>query len=229
MWHERPSRSSPSDNAEIMSGDMSASGAASTGLAIRWVFLDRDGTLNVKPSEGEYVTHPDELRLLPGAAEGVARLNRAGLWTGLVTNQRGIALERMSLGDLDAVHARLAELLRVEGASLDAIYVCPHGLGECSCRKPAPGLLLQARAEHPEIDFSRAAIVGDSASDVQAGQALGLRTVLITGCSPTASEGANDNKSAKSLVSGRKRNHSCEADELALDLIHAVDFLIAAS
>jgi D-glycero-D-manno-heptose 1,7-bisphosphate phosphatase len=147
--------------------------------AIRWVFLDRDGTLNVKPPTGEYVERPDALELLPGAAQAVRMLNRAGLWTGVVTNQRGVALGRMSTEDLDAVHERLSDLLYLEGASVDAIYACPHGVDECTCRKPHPGLLLKAQREHPSLDFARAAIVGDSAKDIQAGRQLGLKTVLI--------------------------------------------------
>jgi D-glycero-D-manno-heptose 1,7-bisphosphate phosphatase len=149
--------------------------------AIRWVFLDRDGTLNVKPPDGEYVGRPEELRLLPGVAEAVRTLNRAGVWTGVVTNQRGIALGRMSIEDLDAVHERLVHLLQERGAFVDAIYACPHGLDACDCRKPRPGLLLQAQREYPALDFADAAIVGDSPSDVQAGRRLGLRTVLISG------------------------------------------------
>jgi D-glycero-D-manno-heptose 1,7-bisphosphate phosphatase len=145
------------------------------------VFLDRDGTLNVKPPDGEYVERPEELELLPGAAAAVRMLNRAGLWTGVVTNQRGVALGRMSASDLEAVHERLRRLLDLEEAHVDAIYACTHGLDECECRKPHPGLLLRAQSEHPEIDFARAAIVGDSTSDVQAGRRLGLRTVLIGG------------------------------------------------
>jgi len=148
--------------------------------AIRWVFLDRDGTLNVKPPDGEYIERPEALELLPGAAEAVRTLNRAGLWTGVVTNQRGVALGRMSIEDLNAVHERLKHMLGLEGAFVDAIYACPHHIGECECRKPHPGLLLKAQSEHTELDFARAAIVGDSASDVQAGRRLGLTTVLIS-------------------------------------------------
>jgi D-glycero-D-manno-heptose 1,7-bisphosphate phosphatase len=153
--------------------------ASSSRHAIKWVFLDRDGTLNVKAPEGEYVERPEDLALLPGAAEAVRAFNRAGLWTGVVTNQRGVTLGRMSMGDLDAVHDRLRFLLGLHGASVDAIYVCPHQVGECDCRKPEPGLLLRAQSEQPGLDFARAAIVGDSISDVQAGRRLGLRTVLI--------------------------------------------------
>lgn len=152
-----------------------------SGPRIRWVFLDRDGTLNVKPPDGEYIERPDALELLPGAGEAVRMLNRAGLWTGVVTNQRGIALGRMTSDDLDAIHERLRHLLHLEGAFLDAIYACPHEIDACDCRKPRPGLLLKAQIENPALDFARAAIVGDSPSDAQTGGRLGLTTVLIAG------------------------------------------------
>jgi D-glycero-D-manno-heptose 1,7-bisphosphate phosphatase len=158
----------------------SANAAPRRDAPIRWVFLDRDGTLNVKPPDGEYIEHPDALELLPGAAGAVRMLNQAGLWTGVATNQRGVALGRMSIEDLDAVHERLRHLLGLERASVDGLYLCPHGLGVCECRKPNPGLLLQAQSEHPALNFAQAAIVGDSASDVQAGRRLGLTTVLLS-------------------------------------------------
>ncbi len=152
--------------------------------AIRWVFLDRDGTLNVKPLAGEYVERSDGLELMPGAAEAVRAFNRAGMWTGVVTNQRGVALGLMSRDDLEAIHERLRHLLAAEGAFLDAIYACPHQIGACDCRKPAPGMLLQAQREHPGLDFTRAAIVGDSLNDVEAGRRVGVRTVMISADGP---------------------------------------------
>lgn len=178
--------------------------------AIRWVFLDRDGTLNVKPPDGEYVERPQALELLPGAAEAVRMLNRAGIWTGVVTNQRGVALDRMSADDLDAVHERLRRLLGQEGAFLDEIYACPHQIGACACRKPQPGLLLRAQREHPALDFAHAAIVGDSSSDVQAGRRLGLMTVLISGA-------------------GSDRAEACDADHVVGDPLQAASVLIAGS
>ncbi|HEV2062608.1 MAG TPA: HAD-IIIA family hydrolase, partial [Solirubrobacteraceae bacterium] len=101
-------------------------------------FLDRDGTINVKPPEGEYVEAPEELRLLPGAAAAIARLNAAGLPVIVVTNQRGVALGRMTEADVAAVHDRLREELSRAGAHVDAIYHCPHQEGACACRKPRP-------------------------------------------------------------------------------------------
>jgi D-glycero-D-manno-heptose 1,7-bisphosphate phosphatase len=143
------------------------------------VFLDRDGTLNAAAPPGDYIERPDDLELLPGAAEAVRLLNHAGIWTGLVTNQRGVALGIMSMDDVRAVNLRLTELLGLENAYLDDIYVCPHDIGVCDCRKPEPGMMLRAQRENPGLEFARAAMVGDSAGDVLAGQRLGMTTVLI--------------------------------------------------
>lgn len=143
------------------------------------IFLDRDGTLNEKAPEGDYVKSPAELRMLPGAAEAVAELHRAGLRLVLVTNQRGVARGLMSQADVDAVHAALARELEAHGGRLDAVFVCPHAAGACDCRKPGIGLFVQARDADPGIDFARAMMVGDAPSDMEAGRAAGLQTVAI--------------------------------------------------
>lgn len=142
-------------------------------------FLDRDGTLNVKAAEGAYVTAPEEMRLLPGAGQAVRRLNDAGVFVVLVTNQRGIARGLFTEADYAAVTERLVEQLAEEGAVLDAIYVCPHENDACDCRKPAPGMLLQAAREHPAVDLAGAVMVGDSEADVTAGAAAGAATIRI--------------------------------------------------
>ena len=114
----------------------------------RLALLDRDGTIN-QPATADYITHPDQVELLPGAAAGIRRLQDAGFAVVLVTNQRGVSLGRMSAADVDAVNDRLQKLLAEAGvAPLDGAYVCPHGFDACDCRKPLPGLLLQALAEH---------------------------------------------------------------------------------
>jgi D-glycero-D-manno-heptose 1,7-bisphosphate phosphatase len=153
---------------------------------VDWVFLDRDGTINAKAPDGEYVRTPAELRLLPGAASAIRRLNEAGIWVGLVTNQRGIALGKMTEQDFALIQHSLAEQLAKNGAHIDSVYHCPHDIDECECRKPAPGMLLNARREVPGLDFGRAAIVGDSRADVDAGRAVGAVTVLV-GDAPDAS------------------------------------------
>jgi D-glycero-D-manno-heptose 1,7-bisphosphate phosphatase len=152
---------------------------ATSHRGLRWAFLDRDGTINAKPPRGEYVTTPARIQLLDGAAGAIRRLNAAGIWVGIVTNQRGVALGRMTSADLDTVHERLHSRLASAGAHVDAVYVCPHQQGTCVCRKPLPGLLLRAQQEMGDIDFSQAAVVGDSLSDIQAGRSVGTRTVLL--------------------------------------------------
>jgi D-glycero-D-manno-heptose 1,7-bisphosphate phosphatase len=170
------------------------------------VFLDRDGTINVKAPDGEYVTDPAGLVLLPGSAAAVARLNAAGLPVILVTNQRWLSRPGAEPARYAAVHARLGELLAEGGARLDAAYHCPHPAGECACRKPAPGLLLQAASEHG-IDLAASVMIGDSESDVLAGRAAGTRTILLQ---------------------AGQRARPGTADALAPDLAAAADLLLGA-
>lgn len=146
---------------------------------IRWVLLDRDGTINAKAPRGDYITAVDQLRLLPHAAEAIRCLNDAHVWVAVVTNQRGIALGDMSHGDLQAVHERLIEELARHGAHVNAVYYCPHAGGICSCRKPEPGLLLKAQRDHGGLIFADTAMVGDMTSDVEAGQQVGATTILL--------------------------------------------------
>ena len=143
------------------------------------VFLDRDGTLNVKPPEGEYVTRPEELTMLPGAGEAVARLNAEGIQVVLVTNQRGIALGRMTEQDLHQVHDRLALELEAESAHLDQVRWCPHDRRSCECRKPGIKMMEDAVRHDPTIDLRNSALIGDAASDIEAAKALGIRSVLV--------------------------------------------------
>jgi D-glycero-D-manno-heptose 1,7-bisphosphate phosphatase len=102
-----------------------------------------------------------------------------GILVLVVTNQRGVALGRMSIQDLERVHAALRARLADRGAWLDGIYHCPHPIGTCECRKPGVGLFLQAQRDHPEIVFSRSVMVGDSLSDMQAAERIGARGVLL--------------------------------------------------
>ena len=144
------------------------------------VFLDRDGTINVKAQDGEYVTRPEELELVPGAARAIRRLNEAGLTAIIVSNQRAIALGRMTDADLRAVHSELASRLKAEAdAHVDAIFHCPHDHGQCDCRKPSTGMFNQASERFPWIDLSRSVMIGDGASDVEAGRAAGMSTIWI--------------------------------------------------
>jgi D-glycero-D-manno-heptose 1,7-bisphosphate phosphatase len=168
---------------------------------IRFAFLDRDGTINVKAPEGDYIKSPDELELLPGSAEAIRRLNEAGVWVGVVTNQRGIALGRMTESDLDAVHAALRGELARHGARIDAIYHCPHDHDACDCRKPRPGLLLRAQADVPGLEFEQAVLVGDAESDVEAGHRAGVRALIrLSGDPREAREGEHVARSLPDAV-----------------------------
>lgn len=147
------------------------------------VFIDRDGTLT---EEVGYVNHPGRLRLLPGSAEAIRRLNGAGVKAVLVTNQSGIARGYFSEEVLHAVNEVLLSQLKAEGAHLDGLYMCPHHPRDgdppyraaCDCRKPAPGLLLRA-ARDLGLDLGRSWIVGDKISDVLTGQRAGVRSILV--------------------------------------------------
>lgn len=142
------------------------------------VLLDRDGTINVGADEGSYIVAPAEVTLLPGAAAAIARLNHAGVTVAVVTNQRCIALGEATTADVAAVHARIATLLAHSGAWVDAWFICPHGVGECDCRKPAPGLVQQAMAEFA-ADPADMVMIGDRDSDVIAANSAGARAIRL--------------------------------------------------
>jgi D-glycero-D-manno-heptose 1,7-bisphosphate phosphatase len=146
---------------------------------IETVFLDRDGTINVKAAEDDYIASPGRLALLPGVAAAIRRLNRRGIRVLVVTNQRGVARGLMTLADLDQVHARLAQLLAAEQACIDGIYACIHDRAECSCRKPLPGLVEQAIRDCPDIRPESSALIGDADTDVALGRRVGCMTVRI--------------------------------------------------
>lgn len=150
-------------------------------------FVDRDGTLC---QEREYLSDPDGVVLLPGAARGVAMLNRAGVAVVLVTNQSGVARGLFGEDAVHAVNERLRDLLARQGAVLDGMYYCPHhpDAGQapyrraCDCRKPAPGMVRRAAAEL-DLDLGRSVTVGDKASDVLLAGRAGCRAgvLVLTG------------------------------------------------
>jgi len=143
------------------------------------VFLDRDGVINAKLPEGRYVRYASEFRLLPGVIQALRTLEKLGYLRVLITNQRGIGRGLMTEEQLEAVHARMKKELQSKGVTLDAVYYCPHDEHEnCSCRKPQPGMILNASRDL-EIDLSLSYMVGDSPADIGAGKQAGTRTVRI--------------------------------------------------
>ena len=149
-------------------------------------FLDRDGTINHPAAPGEYIESWDEFRFLPRAPEAIGLLRKAGMRIVVVTNQRGVALGRMSAESVEDLHHRMAAELAERGVVLDAVYYCPHALERCDCRKPQPGMLLRAARELPDMDLERSVMIGDSSTDMEAGARAGCRRILIaaTGSEP---------------------------------------------
>ncbi len=141
-------------------------------------FLDRDGTIMV---EREFLADPAGVELIPGAVDGLRTLRRRGFALVVVTNQSGIARGLYGLDQFRAVQARLEELLAGEGIRLDGVFLCPHHPdfgGPCECRKPLPGLYLQA-ARALGLDLARSLYIGDRLSDVDAALALGGTGILL--------------------------------------------------
>lgn len=155
----------------------------------RAVFLDRDGTINRHVG---FLRRPEEFQLLEGAAEAIRRINRSGYLTIVVTNQPVIARGEVTWEGLEEIHRKMETLLGREGAYLDDLFICPHHPDrgfpgevpaykmDCGCRKPKPGLLLQA-AEKYHIDLPGSWMVGDQLQDAQAGEAAGCRAVTLAG------------------------------------------------
>ena len=141
------------------------------------VFLDRDGTII---EDVHYLARPEQVKLIDGAAEAIARINSLLVPVFVVTNQSGIGRGLFTVEDHDLVTKRLDELLAESGATIDASYYCPHAPDvECECRKPGTLLYRNAKSDHPEIDLSRSLYVGDRLRDVEPSVTLGGNGVLV--------------------------------------------------
>jgi D-glycero-D-manno-heptose 1,7-bisphosphate phosphatase len=140
------------------------------------IFLDRDGTLN---AEKDYVFRYEDWEWIPGVVDGLKTLAGLGFRLVVVSNQSGVARGYYTGADVKTLHARVAKDLREKGVDVAGFYFCPHGPGEgCACRKPAPGLLVQAEKDL-NIDFARSFLVGDKLIDVQAAQSVGVQPILV--------------------------------------------------
>ncbi len=176
----------------------------------RAVFLDRDGVINRIAPEGRYVTRWEDFDVLPGVVEGITLLNRAGFCVIVVTNQRCVAKGLMTAAELEEMHQRMSELFARAGATIDAIYYCSHEVEEsCNCRKPAPGMLLDA-ANSRGIDLPASWMIGDSDIDVEAGKNAGCKTVRLLATNEIEDE------------PGRRGPTRNSADLVALSLLDAV-------
>ncbi|MBM2841251.1 MAG: gmhB 3 [Bacteroidetes bacterium] len=181
------------------------------------VFLDRDGTLN---DEASYIRTPDELQLIPGAGEAVRRLNERGIITCVISNQSGVARGYLTEKDLVPIHERLERELARSGGKVDRIYYCPHHPTEgrppyniaCDCRKPMTGMLRKGMDEF-NLDIEQSFVVGDSVVDMQAGNTMKVRTVLVlTGYGVTAQQ--------------QCATANIHVDHVAPTIVEAVDFIL---
>lgn len=144
---------------------------------MRLILLDRDGVIN--QDRADYVKSENELELIPESARAIARLNQRGFTVVVISNQSVIGRGLLSTSELDAIHKALDDELAVYGAKIDSYYYCPHHPDDgCSCRKPAPGLILQALADY-NADAKDAIFIGDSDKDIEASDAAGVRSLLV--------------------------------------------------
>lgn len=183
----------------------------------RAVFLDRDGVINRKPREGDYITRWEHLHFLPGVAEGIALLNRAGFCVIVITNQRCVEKGLVTRSELESLHRQMTESLACAGAALLAVYYCPHELEPvCRCRKPAPGMLLDAARDHG-IELAESWMVGDSAIDIQAANNAGCKAVRLVSENAAADE-------RKRILPGPD-----SADMVAVSFLDAVSQLLGSA
>lgn len=146
---------------------------------IQHVILDRDGVLNVERGNGDHVCDWSQWRWIPGAIEGLAMLGSAGIRISIATNQSGIGRGLIARADLDAIHARMTEEAAREGCAIHHVSVCPHLPDSgCGCRKPAPGLLIEA-IEASRLPKRATVAVGDDLRDLEAAWAAGLSAALV--------------------------------------------------
>ena len=192
------------------------------------VFIDRDGTLNEMVYDKTHGIldsphNPDEVRLIPKAADFLKTIKKCGYLAVIVTNQPGIAKGTLTMQTLQAINARLAALLAAEGGAWDHLLFCPHfpvpspvkneHVVECECRKPKPGLMLSAAGKF-NIDLPASWMVGDGLNDVQAGKAAGCRCILV----------------AKLKIEQVERFftlNNCQPDAIARDLKQAAEIIQA--
>jgi len=142
----------------------------------RFVILDRDGTII---EERSYLSDPEQIKLIPGAAQALRELREMGFGLVVITNQSGVGRGFFSEARLQEIHERMGQMLEAEGAWLDGLYFCPHKPDDgCSCRKPAVGLFEKASAEL-SFDPQASIVIGDKGSDIEMGRRVRATTLLV--------------------------------------------------
>ena len=175
------------------------------------IFLDRDGVIN--ENRADYVRTWEQVHFLPGVFDALRRLVGSDFAVVVVTNQSAVGRGLMAADTLQAINEGIVARVQVEGARIDAVYVCPHSPDEdCQCRKPRPGMLLQAAADL-RINLDRSFLIGDAVTDVEA--ALGA------GCQPLMVRSGRGQAQLEKL---RTQGH--EAVIVVADLSEAVDVIL---
>ena len=187
----------------------------------RAVFLDRDGTLNI---EKGYIRDISEVELYPGAARSVRLLNDAGILAILATNQTGAARGYYTIEHVHGLNGKVQQLLHDgAGARLDGVYYCPHykdGIvpeftRECDCRKPAPGMILQAARDFADIDLAGSYVVGDKATDITFARNAGCRGILVrTGY-------------GEQVLAGEYQVLEVQPEKVCADIVEAVAYILS--
>jgi D-glycero-D-manno-heptose 1,7-bisphosphate phosphatase len=148
-------------------------------MTYKHVILDRDGVLNREAEGFGYILEPAQFHWLPGALDALATLHRAGIYLTVATNQSGVGRGLMTLAQLEAVHERMRSEAARHGAPLGAVLFCPHSPDDgCACRKPGPGLILEALARSG-FSAEETMVVGDDQRDLEAASRAGVRAVLV--------------------------------------------------
>lgn len=143
------------------------------------IFLDRDGVINKKAPKADYIKNWNEFEFLPGAVEAMKNLSQKGYQIYIASNQPGVARGMMTKEDLDTINLNMNREIERQGGKISGIYCCLHGWDDnCDCRKPKPGLLLQAAKEN-YLDLTKSVFIGDDERDIMAGQAAGCKTILV--------------------------------------------------
>lgn len=172
------------------------------------VILDRDGVIN---ESRRPVNRPEQFRFIPGVPEAIKQLNDAGYTVCVATNQGGVGLGYLSEQGLSEIHDHMKRLLQERGAHVEAIKACIHRPDEgCTCRKPAPGMILQL-IEELELNPEASYMVGDRDTDVEAGRAAGVRTIFL-GSSPSTADlvASNLAEAARQILA--EQNDEANAD-----------------
>lgn len=176
---------------------------------IKLIVLDRDGVIN--EDSPDYIRSPKEWRAIPGSMKAIAKLKQRGYKVAIATNQSGIARGYYTLETLEAIHKKMLDEVEAAGGKIDGIFVCPHvNEDNCECRKPKPGLLLQA-AKQFNIDPSEILLIGDSMRDIHAANNCGAKAIFV-----------NSSHKTHDLLEAKKAGIPVYAD-----LAEAVDALVS--